>query len=317
MAAQGMVHEDLVSALAARLARLNQRIDDTQRQTIAEQADGRALGQLTARLLNSIDPDVNAQKAAEQFGLSEGQEPTDQQLRQVEQESMDAALKPLHNPKLRETILSIHSSLEQVIDETTQDELVVAEFDAKAKAKAQSVLADFRQFIEDHRDEIEAIQILYSRPYRAGLRYRHVKELAEAIKLPPMRLGDPVARLWPLYQAFEPDRVKGKGSKLADLVAIVRHAIDPSQDIVSRDITVEERYQQWLDEQKAAGVTFTPDQRQWLDAIKDHIANSLTIDRDDFDDVPFSQMGGLGKAYQLFGDRLAAILKDLNDRLAA
>ena len=317
MAAQGMVHEDLVSALAARLARLNQQIDDTQRQTIADQADGRALRQLTAGLLTSLDPDANTQKAAEQFGLSEGEEPTDEQLRQLEQESMAAALKPLHNPKLRETILFIHSSLEQVIDEATQDELIVAQFDAAARKKAQSVLADFRQFIEDHKDEIEAIQILYSRPYRTGLRYRHVRELAEAIKLPPLRLGDPVARLWPLYQAFEPDRVKGKGSKLADLVAIVRHAIDPSQDIVSRDITVEERYQQWLDEQKAAGVTFTPDQRQWLDAIKDHIANSLTIDRDDFDDVPFSQMGGLGKAYQLFGDRLAAILKDLNDRLAA
>ena len=54
-----------------------------------------------------------------------------------------------------------------------------------------------------------------------------------------------------------------------------------------------------------------------LGAIKDHIANSLAIEQDDVDDVPFSQMGGLGKAYQLFGDRLTAILEELNGRLAA
>ena len=101
------------------------------------------------------------------------------------------------------------------------------------------------------------------------------------------------------------------------LIEGIRHAIDPSQDIVARDITADERYQEWLTEQETAGVTFTPEQRKWLDAIKDHIANSLAIDQDDFDDVPFSQMGGLGKAHQLFGDRLMAILKDLNDRLAA
>ena len=34
-------------------------------------------------------------------------------------------------------------------------------------------------------------------------------------------------------------------------------------------------------------------------------------------DVPFSQIGGLGRAYELFGERLPEILEDLNARLAA
>ncbi len=50
-------------------------------------------------------------------------------------------------------------------------------------------------------------------------------------------------------------------------------------------------------QQAGGGVIFTPEQRQWLDAIKDHIAKSLAIELDDFDEVPFSQYGGLGKAY--------------------
>ena len=82
-------------------------------------------------------------------------------------------------------------------------------------------------------------------------------------------------------------------------------------------MNVEERYQQWLDQQAAAGATFTPEQRRWLDAIQDHVANARRIDRDDFDGVPFRQLGGLGFVYELFGDRLDGLLEELNARLAA
>jgi type I restriction enzyme R subunit len=82
-------------------------------------------------------------------------------------------------------------------------------------------------------------------------------------------------------------------------------------------MTVEQRYERWLADQQKAGATFTPEQRRWLDAIKDHIANSLSIEQDDFESVPFSTIGGLGRAYELFGDRLPEILEDLNARLAA
>ena len=82
-------------------------------------------------------------------------------------------------------------------------------------------------------------------------------------------------------------------------------------------MTVEERYQQWVAEKKAAGVVFTTDQQKWLDAIEDHIASSLNIEQDDLEDVPFNTIGGLGRAYELFGDKLSAILDELNMRLAA
>ena len=97
--------------------------------------------------------------------------------------------------------------------------------------KAQSLITNFRQFIEDNKDEIEALQVLYSRPYRAGLRYRHVKELAAALQtataLPPAP-----NRLWQAYEAVEPEKVKGTGGKqLVDVIALVRHAIDPNQPL--------------------------------------------------------------------------------------
>jgi type I restriction enzyme, R subunit len=89
-----------------------------------------------------------------------------------------------------------------------------------------------------------------------------------------------------------------------DVIALVRHAIDPNQPLCPIGMTVEERFERWIDDQQAAGATFTKEQMQWLVAIRDHVANSLSIDQDDFEYAPFSQFGGLGKAYELFGDKL-------------
>ena len=107
------------------------------------------------------------------------------------------------------------------------------------------------------------------------------------------------------------------GKQLVDVVALVRHALDPNSALVPVGMTVEERYQEWLGRQAAAGLTYTAEQRKWLDAIKDHIASSLRIEQDDFDDVPFNGLGGLGKAYELFGEQLGSILEAMNEGLAA
>ena len=122
--------------------------------------------------------------------------------------------------------------------------------------KAQALITNFKAFIEQNRDDLEAIQILYSRPHRAGLRFRQVKDLAAALKNPP--LGATPAQVWQAYEATEPQAVKGKGGgDVVDLIALVRHAIDPQEPIVPYSRTVQERYEQWLTEQAQNGVVFT------------------------------------------------------------
>ena len=51
--------------------------------------------------------------------------------------------------------------------------------------------------------------------------------------------------------------------------------------------------------------------------IKDHIAASMDINVDDFDNVPFYEHGGAMQAHKIFGDRFNAILDELNKVLAA
>ena len=77
-----------------------------------------------------------------------------------------------------------------------------------------------------------------------------------------------------------------------------------------------ERYQAWLKERDADNA-FTPEQREWLDRMAEHIATSLAIEPDDFETGWFGQHGSLGKAHALFGDKLKPLMAELNERLAA
>jgi type I restriction enzyme R subunit len=225
-------------------------------------------------------------------------------------------LRPFHDPALRNGILDAARSSEQVLDEVTPDELLESGFDEEATERARVLVADFEQFIEDNKDEIEALQILYSRPYRAGLRYGQIKELDAAIKRPPLHASR--ESLWTAYEALESGRgYRSGGERITDVISLVKHAIDPGQPLKPYAAAVQERYEHWLAEQQAAGASFTLEQKEWLDAIKDHIATSLRIENDDFEMGELQRLGGLGRVYRVFGEDLTKIMDDLNERLAA
>jgi type I site-specific restriction endonuclease len=59
------------------------------------------------------------------------------------------------------------------------------------------------------------------------------------------------------------------------------------------------------------------EQVQWLRMIKDYIANTFHVDKDDFELYPFNKQGGLGKMWQLFGEETDAIINELNESLVA
>jgi type I restriction enzyme R subunit len=103
---------------------------------------------------------------------------------------------------------------------------------------------------------------------------------------------------------------------LTDLVNLVRHALIPNLALVPYRDELRERYQVWLKEHDAEN-SFTPEQREWLDRMAEHIATSLSIEPEDFTTGWFVQHGSLGKAHILFGDRLKPLMAELNERLVA
>jgi type I restriction enzyme R subunit len=83
------------------------------------------------------------------------------------------------------------------------------------------------------------------------------------------------------------------------------------------DKMVDRNFQQWVFQKQAGAVKFTEEQMQWLRTIKEYIATSFHIERDDFELSPFNAMGGLGKMWQLFGDETDAIIEEFNTELVA
>ena len=80
---------------------------------------------------------------------------------------------------------------------------------------------------------------------------------------------------------------------------------------------VDANFQAWVFAKNAGNVHFTPEQMNWLRMIKDFIAASLCITRDDLDLSPFDANGGLGRFYELFGDKCENLLDEMNLALTA
>jgi type I restriction enzyme R subunit len=308
----GNTDPDVLSSLASRLARLDRQLGEPERESIKQLTGGMDLGQIAANLLTAIDPDWQIEEARRIAGVPE---PPEVAIRQAAKELATAAAAPIaSNPVLRKRLIELKSSLEQTIDAISQDEVTIAGFSQDAKEKARGLVTSFRQFIEDNKDEITALQVLYSRPFKQRLHYEDIAALANAIKLPP-RAWTPEA-LWRAYETLDKSRVRGASAQrlITDVVALVRFALDQEAELVPYPEMVNQRFEVWLAQQ---GNRFTPEQRQWLELIRDHVAASAEIGIDDFDYEPFAQRGGAGKAFQVFGQQLEPILNELNEVLAA
>ena len=306
LVARGDREPDTLSSLASRLARLDRRLSPQDKQAVESVADGATIKELVSKLVNATDPD-EALKAAQ---AATGQDdPPEEAIAKAEKELLEAAAKPFAaNPELRQRLIEIHRAYEQTIDTVSQDTVLRAEFSG---AEADELTRSFREYIEEHRDEITALQVLYQRPYSQRLSLDEIKALAAALQSPPRSWTPP--RLWDAYRQLDQSRVRGSSQRvMADIVSLVRYAVGHEGELAPFAEQVEGRFRGWLATQEIAGREFTDEQRQWLEDIKDHIAGSVSIEPADLQHAPFVQRGGIGRAHALFGDGLAPLLEELN-----
>ena len=314
----GVTETDVVTTLASRLARLNRRCANEDRQKIQDVSGGPGLSELGAALVASVDDDKVTDQARIQFQLAADQEPSDEQMKAAGAVLRAEAVKPLDtNPDLRECILDTQRKYEQVIDEVSQDELLFAGASEAATEKAKAVVASFEQFVKEHGDEYEALRFYYQQPYGSRLRRSDIKALAEAIKSPPRAWTPEV--LWRAYEVLKKDKVRGASGQrlLTDILSLVRFALHRDDELVPYADQVQDRYMHWLAQQENEGRRFTDEQVQWLNRMADHIAKNAELEVDDFDLAPFVQEGGLGRVSKVFGKDLPVVLRELNEALVA
>ncbi|MGE4179680.1 MAG: type I restriction-modification enzyme R subunit C-terminal domain-containing protein [Limisphaerales bacterium] len=308
--------EDTLTTLAARLARLDRELEPAQRQQIVQASGGHTPASLANALLRAFDPDAIAERATGKPGASPD-EVAPEKFTATQQDLITAACAPFDKPALRQTLETLKRETEQAIDIYTPDEVLEQGFDAAAKTKAAGLVQAFRDYLAANQAQMDALQILYSRPYRQRLTEPMLKELEK--KLRDQHAAWTEDNLWNAFAATKPGKVKGRSQagRFADLVALVRFALEQQPVLEPFAESVSTRFNEWLMNKAKAGVTFNADQLAWLNLIRDHIATSLSIEPDDFDYAPFSQRGGLGKAHHLFGEQLPNLLDELNEVLAA
>ncbi len=310
--ALGARDEDTLTTLASRMIRLSAQMTAAEQKAFTNTV-GSSAAQVAERLLNAFDEDVLTRKAQAEFGC---ETPGQEQYAQVQKAAIAEAVKPFHDPEVRDFVENVRRSHEQIIDNVNIDSVVFAGFDTQQEEGAQRVIQTFRAFIEENRDEILALRIIYSQLYRdRPMVISGLKALYEKLKAQ----GITIDRLWDCYAIAKPDRVRGRSTihQLADLIAMIRFEMGYGDNLQPFAETVNYNFKQWIFRRNAGAVHFTEEQMEWLRLVKDHIAVSLSIEPEDLELSPFDHKGGLGRFYEVFGEEYQKLLDEMNIELVA
>ena len=309
--ALGAKDEDTLTSLANRVIRLNSQMTPAERKQF-ESKVGTAAGAVAENLLNAFDEDVLIAKAQTDTGSVEV---TDEQIKQAQKELIQSAVSPFHDPDVRDYIENVRRSHDQIIDNTNMDSVLFAGFDAQQEENADRIISTFHEFIEENKDEILALRIIYNESYKdRPMAIEQLKAMYEKLKA----RGITVERLWDCYAIKKLDKVKrGTIAQLTDLISIIRFEMGYSDNLAPFADKVNYNFMQWTFKRNAGNIQFTEEQMEWLRLIKDHIATSLSILPEDLDLTPFDRKGGLLGFYDSFGDNYEKILQEMNEELVA
>ena len=169
--------------------------------------------------------------------------------------------------------------------------------------KPEDYLVAFERFVRENPEHVDAVRILLNRPrdWSASA----LRELRDKLRTNPLRFTDENLQRAHAIQYRKP---------LADIISMVKHAAHEEEPLLTASERVERAFLK-----VTAGQTFTPDQQKWLDRIRDHLRQNLSIEREDFELIPiFADAGGWGAIRRAFGDtKLDALIHELNEAIAA
>jgi type I restriction enzyme R subunit len=321
--AMGHRDDDTVLSLANRLVRLNKQLDDKAKICIEKHSGGIPLSELGKALIHALNPDAIVQTAlatAKAKGITRSEDSLlPEEIEAARKIRVMVACAPFDKPELRDEIENARRQREQLIDHINLDQVTFSGFSEQAEAQAQTTIQSFADYLKAHKEEIAALAFFYAQPYqRRALTFEMIEELHEQLSRPPLMLT--TERLWSAYARVQASQVKGADKKrqLTDLVSLVRFALGLDGEIEPFADEVDRRFQAWIWRHNAQrGTAFSAEQTEWLRLMKEHIASSCSISREDFDYAELADKGGLQKAWGLFGKELDTLMNEMNEELVA
>jgi type I restriction enzyme R subunit len=318
--AVGAKDEELFTTLANRLARLDRQISEKERERFIQKANGKAPSQVVKELLNAFNPDIleGIRARVEKENFEAAPLVKEEKYNQLVSDLQEKAAS-VFTGELNEYIENVRKAHYQIIDINTQDKITTVGWNKDNVGQAEELVKDFSAWIIQHKEEITALQIYYDQPYRRRtVTYAMIRELLEKLKEDKPLLAP--LNVWRAYEQLG-NRASQNGSiknELIALVSLIRHVCHIDGDLVPYDKTVDRNFQKWILKKNAGQHNrFTEEQMAWLRMMKEHIASSFHLEREDLDYAPFDSKGGLGKMWQLFGEKTDEIINELNEELVA
>jgi type I restriction enzyme R subunit len=314
--AVGAREEELFTSLANRLTRLDKQITEKEKKQFAEKAQGKSVSQVVKELLNAFNPDVLEDIESKVRTEMAGAAPVEIDAAiKIKTEKLQNEAAKVFTGELNEYIENVRKAHEQKIDLANPDEVIQVGWDKDNAMASTARVVEFKQWMEENKDELMALQIFYNQPFRRReLTYKMIKEVLEKLRNDKPSLAP--LNVWRAYEALEQCNGSPK-NELTAIVSLIRKISGLDTTLTSYDKIVDKNFQDWVFKKQAGATKFNEEQMQWLRMIKDYVVNSFRIDKDDFDLNPFNAAGGLGKFYQLFKEDYEQILDELNEALSA
>jgi len=318
--ALGAQDEDLFISLANRLIRLEKQLTESEKAKFVEMTNGKSINGVVKELLNAYDPDAidaGTKRLVSEIPVQDLTPAKEEECRNQAREKLAVWAASTFTGELNEYLENVRKVHEQIIDTVNRDKIIRAEWDSYSNERAQEVVKDFTAYIEANKDEITALSIFYDQPFRRReLTFRMIKEVMEKLKLDKPLLAPHY--VWEADAQIEEVKSDSPKNELVALVSLIRRVSGIDPQLTPYNKIVDKNFQDWVfKKHSGAGEKFTEEQMAWLRMLKDHIASSFHIEIDDLDFTPFDSKGGRGKMWQLFGDKMNAIIEELNEELVA
>ena len=308
---------DVLSSLASRLARLDQQLTDDDRKMIQKVTGGKPLAAITRGIVEALDPDVHVEAARSANG---GAEPSDEQIEQAAKKLLAEAAKPIAaNPDAAQAAGNSQEVLRADHRHHQQGRSDRCGLLRGGKAEGAKRGADLREVHRRQQGRNHRAAGALQRPYKQRLTFKQIQELAQALELPHDGIrGLTPDVLWHAYETLDRSKVRGSGGRvLTDIVSLVRFAIHQQPELHPYQEDVNARFERWMAQQESANRRVYPGAAAMAGGDPRPHRHQRRVEMDDLELSPFSQKGGLGKAYQVFGNELEPLVNELNEVLAA
>jgi type I restriction enzyme R subunit len=212
----------------------------------------------------------------------------------------------LRNPDFQRLLVEYkRKSKVFLVSHTTEDavssEWLVRGLDGKEYKPADYLVA-FSEYVKSHESDVQAIAVLLKHPQDWNPEV--LKSLRDKLTATPQRFT-----VENLQRAHELKHKK----PMADIISMVKHAANEQNPLLNAAERVERAFTKII-----ASGSFTAEQLKWLERIRIHLQENLSIDKEDFENQPvFVDYGGWSGAFRTFQGRLPDLIKEINGAIAA